>query len=285
MPTLIAPLHVTINPGQANEFTIPREHQLDDATLTIRDIMVEHLDESSTAPFDKTFTGLEATLKISIGEQSLALLGKLTNPGRILAKRLDYGDLAAIGVAKTRVLIRPYNGFNPTTNADNWFTFLHAGFEASVTQSFGRSTQTGYEVTITAYRDPISKYKLIRGNIDGLVLAPPNQPPTIVLQLENTESIVENSPIRLLATVSDTDGFTNKVEFFSGSTRFGTVQRARGTFSSAFRFNWTALAGTYSITAIATDNNGASGTSNLVTVVVSEKATILYNLVGVSLFE
>lgn len=70
--------------------------------------------------------------------------------------------------------------------------------------------------------------------------------------------------ITLTATASDTAGSISKVDFFQGTTLIGTAT------SAPYTITWANVAqGTYSITAVATDNTGATGTSAAVDVVVN----------------
>jgi Bacterial Ig domain/Carboxypeptidase regulatory-like domain len=69
------------------------------------------------------------------------------------------------------------------------------------------------------------------------------------------------------ATASDSDGTVTKVDFYSGSTLIGTAAGAPYTLS------WKSVAaGTYSLTAVATDNSGATTRSAPVTVTVNAAA-------------
>lgn len=172
MPTHIGPLHITIDPGTANEFIIAREHQLDDATFVMNDMMADHMSLESSAAIDKSFTGLEASLELSIGEVGFDFFRKATNPGRYTVntttptlRKLDYTDLTGLRVPKKKVLIKLYEGILPTTNTDNWFTFLSAGFEVEMSLGFGRETQTAYTMRIVAYPDPTTRFKVIRGDV------------------------------------------------------------------------------------------------------------------------
>jgi hypothetical protein len=72
-----------------------------------------------------------------------------------------------------------------------------------------------------------------------------------------------NAPatITLTADASDADGTITKVEFFNGSTKIGED------LTAPFSFSWnTVAAGTYSITAKATDNGGLSTVSQNITI-------------------
>lgn len=75
-----------------------------------------------------------------------------------------------------------------------------------------------------------------------------------------------NAPasITIQATATDANGTITKVDFYSGTTLLGTDT------SSPYSFNWTNVAaGSYSLTAVATDNGGATGTSAAVNVTVN----------------
>lgn len=180
MRTHIGPIQVIINPGLTDEFTIGREHQLEDATLTINDMMAEHQTQQSEAPADKSFTGLEASLEISISEITLNFYRKATNPARYTvgngAEKVEYGDLTGLRVPKRKILIKPYDGFFPTTLKDDWFTFLNAGIETEASLSFGKATQSAYTMRIVAYPDVTTGMKIVRGdatatgNVSGLAV-------------------------------------------------------------------------------------------------------------------
>lgn len=74
------------------------------------------------------------------------------------------------------------------------------------------------------------------------------------------------------ATASDPDGTVSKVDFFAGATRLGTVTNPPATPT----FTVTNLAaGNYTLTAVATDNGGASTTSSNVLIKVVTPAPIV----------
>jgi hypothetical protein len=90
-------------------------------------------------------------------------------------------------------------------------------------------------------------------------------PPTVTLtQPSNGASYTSPATVNLAATASDTDGTVTKVEFFSGGSKLGEDTTAPYTFS------WSGVApGTYTLTARATDDLGASTTSAASTITVS----------------
>ncbi|RTQ48981.1 carbohydrate-binding protein [Hymenobacter gummosus] len=81
-------------------------------------------------------------------------------------------------------------------------------------------------------------------------------------------SFTAPATISLAANASDSDGSISKVDFYQGSTLLGTDT------SSPYSYSWTGVAaGTYSITARATDNAGAVTTSSAVSVTVAAAPT------------
>ena len=95
-----------------------------------------------------------------------------------------------------------------------------------------------------------------------------NPPPTVALSAPAAgASYAAPATITLTATASDTNGSVTKVEFFAGSTLVGTDT------TSPYAFTWSNVpAGTYAITAKATDNGGASSVSTARTVTVASNA-------------
>jgi hypothetical protein len=76
-------------------------------------------------------------------------------------------------------------------------------------------------------------------------------------------SIAAGSAITINANAADVNGTISKVEFYSGTTLLGQDT------SSPYSFSWANVAaGTYSLTAKATDNEGATAVSAPVTIVV-----------------
>jgi hypothetical protein len=93
-----------------------------------------------------------------------------------------------------------------------------------------------------------------------------NTPPTVTLTSPASgATFTAPATIQLSATAADSNGTVAKVEFFrGGTTLIGTATAAPYTFS------WSNVAaGTYSITAKATDNGGAATTSTASTITVS----------------
>lgn len=96
-----------------------------------------------------------------------------------------------------------------------------------------------------------------------------NNNPTISLTSPtNNSSYNAPASISISANASDSDGSIAKVEFYNGSQKLG--ERT----SSPYTYTWTNVAaGNYTITAKATDNEGASKTSSAVSISVKTVVT------------
>jgi photosystem II stability/assembly factor-like uncharacterized protein len=96
-----------------------------------------------------------------------------------------------------------------------------------------------------------------------------NKPPTVSLISPTSGTIVQKGvPVDLVAEASDPDGAVVSVEFFEGSTRLATV------VTTPFQFRWIpVMDGTFSLTAIATDNSGAVVASDPVSLIVQTPGT------------
>jgi RHS repeat-associated protein len=151
--------------------------------------------------------------------------------------------------------------------------FFHGGTNliATVTSSPYTNNWTGvaagsYNVTAKA-----------TDNLNGATTSSPvavtvTNPPTVNITSPAGGAIFSApGSVTLTATASDTDGI-QKVEFFHGGTNLiATVT------SSPYTYNWTGVAaGTYSLTAKATDNLGVPTTSSPVSITVSVPAVLYF---------
>ncbi|TPG45211.1 T9SS C-terminal target domain-containing protein [Flavobacterium pectinovorum] len=100
-----------------------------------------------------------------------------------------------------------------------------------------------------------------------------NVAPTITLA---TPTVSGNAPatVSLAATATDSDGTISKVEFFNGSTLLASI------IAAPYSYSWTNVAaGSYSVTAKATDNSGSVTTSSVKTVTVNSSVNVAPTLV------
>jgi len=88
-----------------------------------------------------------------------------------------------------------------------------------------------------------------------------NAPPVVAFTAPAANAVVQvGSTVTLRATASDTDGSVSKLEFFNGTTLLGQGTRVTG--SNEYTYTWGSFpAGAKSLTARATDNDGATQTT------------------------
>lgn len=89
-------------------------------------------------------------------------------------------------------------------------------------------------------------------------------PVSTITSPPNNAGFTSPASITINATATDSDGTITKVDFYSGASLLGTDN------TSPFSFNFTnVVAGSYALTAKATDNGGGTGTSAIVNITVS----------------
>jgi len=116
-------------------------------------------------------------------------------------------------------------------------------------------------------------------NVTNNVAAINNQPPVVSISSPTKSTgFIAPAAITIDANASDPDGSVTKVEFYNGTSKLGE------TTSAPYSYTWKEVsAGTYSITAAATDNKGLKTVSTAVTVVVEKSATVVNQLPSVSI--
>lgn len=109
--------------------------------------------------------------------------------------------------------------------------------------------------------------------MSSAVMIKVNQPPTVGLTTPvNGATYLASAAIILSATVSDGDGSVTQVAFFDGNTLLGAAT------TSPYRFTWNgASPGSHTLTAVATDNQGGTTTSNPVVVTVTSGLAVKIN--------
>lgn len=105
-----------------------------------------------------------------------------------------------------------------------------------------------------------------------------SQPPTVSLTSPSSgASFTAPATITLAASASDSDGSVAEVAFYQGGVLLGTDS------TSPYTFTWSNVAaGSYTLTARATDNSGVSATSAPVSISVSEggQAVVSFTLIN-----
>ena len=133
-------------------------------------------------------------------------------------------------------------------------------------------TTVNATVTLTAGTQTLRVYAPTAGsNLNWLSFAAAagNTPPTVSLTSPaNGAAFVAPASITISANAADANGTVSSVAFYNGTTLLNTDT------SAPYSYTWTGVAaGTYSITAKATDNAGAVTTSSVVSVTVGSAPT------------
>lgn len=193
--------------------------------------------------------------------------------------------------APTVSLTSPTNGASFTTPANITVTAAASDSDGTVskvefyngTALLATVTSSPYSVTFTGV--PVGSYTVTAVAYDNsgastssapatvTVATSVNKAPTVSLTSPtNGASFTAPASIVLNATASDSDGSISKVEFYNGSTKLGTSTASPYTYT----FSGVA-AGSYSVTAVAYDNLGATTTSAPAVVTVATATTTTTN--------
>ncbi|MCR9251837.1 MAG: polysaccharide lyase family 7 protein [bacterium] len=94
-----------------------------------------------------------------------------------------------------------------------------------------------------------------------------NEPTVSITSPGSNDTFIERDNITIEAEASDSDGTIEKVEFYQGDTKLGEDT------TEPFSFTWENVAeGDYEITAVATDDGGATNTSSAVEIEVNAQS-------------
>ena len=120
-----------------------------------------------------------------------------------------------------------------------------------------------YSLTARAYDSTGNRTSTAR----SITIAANKLPSASISAPANNATFSAPASITINASASDTDGRISKVEFLNGATVLGTD------ITSPYSYSWTGVpAGTYALTARATDNSGGVKTSTAVNVTVTNPA-------------
>ncbi|MCP2045715.1 Ig-like domain-containing protein, partial [Pontibacter sp. HSC-36F09] len=127
-----------------------------------------------------------------------------------------------------------------------------------------RGATTG-DYTLTAKATDNAGAIAVSSGINITVNDPVNQLPVVAITSpEEGAAFVAPASVAITASASDTDGTVSKVEFYNGEVKLGED------LDSPYEFSWNGISvGTYSLTARAIDDKGASTVSGAVQVTVT----------------
>lgn len=238
------------------------------------------LGESATAPYQLTVTDLPA--------DSYRFTARATDNRGATATS---GTVPAIvGVAPAIALTTPADGTVFAAPADIPLAAAASDSDGPIakvefyhgTAKLGQATAAPYQFSWAAV--PAGDYTLTAVATDHLGLTTASAP--VAVSVDAPPAVALTSPpdntvlaapasVTLAATASDSDGSVAKVGFFSGTTKLGEATAA------PYQFSWSAIgAGTYSLTAVAIDDQGIARTSSPVTLVVGQPPANLLAIDG-----
>jgi RHS repeat-associated protein len=94
------------------------------------------------------------------------------------------------------------------------------------------------------------------------VTAPPSTPAVSITSPSPNSQVIANTPFTITSTATDTGGTIVRVDFYSGTTLLGSAPGPELGMPTTWFINVTGLGvGSYTLTAVATDNNGFTATS------------------------
>ncbi len=160
---------------------------------------------------------------------------------------------------------RSYGVTNPTLTGSVFG--IKNGDDITVTYSTTAATNSpvgSYSITATL-TDPNNRLTNYSVTLNSGILTITNTAPSVTITSPtNGASINAGSTNTITATASDLDGTITKVEFYEGTNKLGDVS------SGAYSILWTnTYAGTFSLTAVATDNANGTNTSAAVGVTIN----------------
>jgi hypothetical protein len=237
--------------------------------------------EDTTAPYEYSVTNL-AIGTYSFSARAFDLQSLATTSASVAV------TVVAPNVAPTVALTAPLDGASFTAPATFTLTATAADSDGLVTKveffqgasKVGEDSFVPYELTISGLTAGSYSYVARATDNTGsatdsapvtVSVTTVNTPPTVVLTAPATgTSFTAPATILLSATAADSDGTITKVEFYQGTTKLGE------SLVAPYEFSWLSVgAGTYSLTARATDNQGASTTSAANSITVNSTAATL----------
>lgn len=157
-----------------------------------------------------------------------------------------------------------------STNASTWNTVKTVtGNTVLVNDNTGLSGSARYVRIYGTARGTAWGYSIFELEVYGTS----GTPPTVsITSPANGTAYTAPASVTINATAADADGTVSSVAFYNGGTLLGTDN------TSPYSYTWSNVAaGSYSLTAVATDNSGMSTTSAAVAIVVNGGTNLALN--------
>ncbi|MFY0605893.1 MAG: carbohydrate-binding protein [Cyclobacteriaceae bacterium] len=228
-----------------------------------------------------TWATKTANINLNKGEQVLKLV---FNNGEFNLGKMTFtrsGDLSysppVADAGSNLVVVLPDNtatldGSASADPAGEALTYLWEQVYGPTTMTFSNNTMVNPEVSNLEE----GVYKCLLTVSDGtyaskssvlvIVSSTANTAPTVSITSPSAnDSFREGTALKIVAAASDLDGTIAKVEFFDGDTKLGEAT------AEPFEYNWAnPEVGSHTLTAKATDDGGATGTSQAVSISIEE---------------
>lgn len=163
------------------------------------------------------------------------------------------------------------------TSLDSIFDNDYGVFTLNYASAAGGQNLIVRYATQRAYDELYGNVALQAATLSGASIQTNSAPTISISSPSNNESFTAPAHITLAANATDSDGTVVRAEFFLGSTRLGEVT------SAPFSLTWSNVtAGSYTLTAKATDNQNASTVSSPVSVTVTNTSFPSVTLVNLS---
>ncbi|GAA4437997.1 hypothetical protein GCM10023188_32830 [Pontibacter saemangeumensis] len=135
----------------------------------------------------------------------------------------------------------------------------------------GTITKTHEQQEYQIWQGKLSQNGIVLGPfVSSASIAPANQAPTVAITSPKAgASLAENTTLEITVSAQDADGSVAKVEFYHGTTKLGEALASPFSFACS-----NLLAGSYVLTAKATDKQGAATTSAAVSITITKLETI-----------
>jgi len=201
-------------------------------------------------------------------EASATTLGSSNNPPTV-SITIPTNGATYTAPANITVNVTASDSDGSVTKVEFFQGATKLGEDTTSPYSYTWSSVVAGSYTLTAKATDNSGATTISSPVNVTVDPAANVPPTVSITIpSNGATYIAPANITINATASDSDGSVTKVEFYNGAVKLGEDT------TSPYSYTWSGVsAGSYSLTAKATDNSGATTTSGSVDVIVEEGST------------
>ncbi|MBI2631566.1 hypothetical protein HYW75_01010 [Candidatus Pacearchaeota archaeon] len=230
------------------------------------DIGVTNLDSGTYSFTAKAFDNNNGlSISITVKKPNVAPTVSISSP----ATGATFTDPATVSITATA---SDSDGSIKRVEFYNGATKISEDTSAPFTASLTALTAGTYSLTAKAVDNEDAS---TTSTAVSITVKKPNVAPTVSISSPATgATFTKTDTIPIIVTGTDSDGSINKIEIFIGNSKLGEALLKAGT-NNQYIYNWpNVAAGTYSLTAKATDNDGVSTTSGSINLVVNNPPTI-----------